>query len=181
MLQPARPASRGRANPQENYMPFEPDFETIAGSRLFIAAGKPTDDTEAAFETKFAGTPGEFELTALGGVEGRDSEVSTLEVVSRGRTREKPGTYKFPRGEFGIVWLPESDAQKTAEAASRSRAHCSFMLVRQSGVTVFWIGYVLSLSEGGGASNDALTGTLTVLRDSETITALTPVAPPAQV
>jgi len=162
-------------------MAFEPDFETIAGTRLFIGAGKPTADTEAAFETLFATSPDEFELTAVGGVEGRDSDVATLSVVSRRRNREKPGTFVYPRPEFGIQWLPESDAHKTAEAAMRGSSYCSFMLVRQSGVTIFFVGYVLSLSEGGGASNDALTGTLSILRDSETITALTPVAPPAQV
>lgn len=164
-------------------MAFEPDFETIAGSRLFIKAGKPTADTESAFKTHFgtdAALYEEFELTAVGGVEGRSSDVATLAVVSRRRNREKPGTYTFPRGEFGIVWIPESDAHQTAEVASRNSSYCSFMLIRQSGTTLFYIGYVLDLSEAGGASNDALTGTLTILRDSEVLTAATPVTPPAQ-
>ena len=155
---------------------FEPDFETIAGTKLFIAAGKPTADTEAAYETLFTGAGGthEFELVTVGGVEGRESDVATLSVVSRGRNREKPGTYTFPRAEFSIQWLPTSDAHIAAETAVRTRAYCSFKLVRQSGITLFFIGYVLNLSESGGSSNDALTGTLTILRDSETITAITP-------
>jgi hypothetical protein len=157
-------------------MAFEPDFETIAGTQLFIAAGKPTDDTEAAFETLFTAASGgdEFELTSVGGVEGRSSDIATLSVVSRGRNRQKPGTYTFPQSDFGIQWLPESDAHETATTALRDRSYCSFKLVRQSGVTLFFIGYVLNLSEAGGASNDALTGTLSILRDSETITAVTP-------
>lgn len=153
-------------------MAFEPDFETIAGTQLFIKAGKPTDDTEAAFEALFfAGGGDEFELTSVGGVEGRSSDISSLMVVSKGRNRQKPGTYTFPQADFGIQWLPESDAHQTAETAMRDRSYCSFKLVRQSGTLLYFIGYVLNLSESGGASNDALTGTLSILRDSETITA----------
>lgn len=157
-------------------MAFESDFETIAGTRLFIAAGKPTDDTLAAYETLFAAATGgdEFELTNVGAVEGRSSDIATLSVVSSARTRQKPGTYTFPQADFTIVWLPASDAHATAETAMRDRSYCSFRLERASGVAVYWIGYVLNLSEAGGGPNDALTGTLSILRDSETVTDTTP-------
>lgn len=157
-------------------MAFEPDFETVAGSRLLIAAGKPTDDTEAAYETLFTAATGgdEFELTNLGQIEGRSSNTATLTVLSRGRNREKPGTYTYPQAEFGIQWLPESDAHETAETALRTKAICSFKVVRQSGVTLYFIGYVLNLADSGGGPDDALTGTLTILRDSETIRAVSP-------
>lgn len=157
-------------------MAFEPDFETIAGTKLFIAAGKPTDDTLAAYETLFTAATGgdEFELTNVGAVEGRSSDIATLSVVSRGRNRQKPGTYTYPQADFTIQWLPESDAHQTAQTALRGRSLCSFRLERQSGVAIYFIGYVLNLSEAGGGPNDALTGTLSILRDSETITDLTP-------
>jgi hypothetical protein len=35
-------------------MPWEADFETYAGTRLFIIPLRPGDNTEAAFETAFA-------------------------------------------------------------------------------------------------------------------------------
>jgi hypothetical protein len=157
-------------------MAFEPDFETIAGTKLFIAAGKPTDDTLAAYETLFAAATGgdEFELTNVGAVDGRNSDIASMTVVSRGRTRQKPGTYTFPQADFTIQWLPESDAHQTADTALRTRAICSFRLERQSGVAVYFIGYVLNLADAGGGPNDALTGTLSILRDSETIIDLTP-------
>lgn len=155
-------------------MAFESDFDVIAGTRLFIAAGKPTEDTVAAYETLFAAATGgdEFELTNVGSIEGRNSEIASVTVISRSRTRQKPGTYTFPQGDFSILWLPQSDAHQTAEAAMRDRSYCSFRLERPSGVVQYWIGYVLSLSDAGGGANDAVTGTLSILRDSETQTDL---------
>lgn len=157
-------------------MAFDPDFETIAGTKLFIAAGRPTDDTLAAYETLFAAATGgdEFELTNVGGVEGRAYDTATLTTVSKGRNRQKPGTYTFPAADFGIQWLPESDAHQTAQTAMRDRAICSFRLERQSGIAIYFTGYVSNLSEGGGGPNDALAGTLSIMRDSETIADLTP-------
>lgn len=157
-------------------MAFDPDFETIAGTKLFIAAGRPTDDTQVAYETLFTAATGgdEFEITSVGGIEGRSYDTATLTVVSRGRNRQKPGTYTYPAAEFGIQWLPESDAHLTAQTAMRDRALCSFRLERQSGVKIYFTGYVSNLSDGGGGPNDALTGTLSIMRDSETITDLTP-------
>jgi len=152
-------------------MAFDPDFETIAGTKLRIIAGRPTDDTASAFATLFAtvgaGAAAEFELTNVGAVEGKSFDTSTLTVVSRGRNRQKPGTFTYPQADFGIQWLPESDAQEIAETAMNTRALCSFELERQSGNLVYFTGYVLNLSEGGGGPNDALTGTLSILRDSE--------------
>jgi hypothetical protein len=155
-------------------MPFDPDFETIAGTKLRIVAGRPTDDTTAAYATLFTGGGDEFELTNVGAVEGRDYSEATISVVSSGRERAKPGTFRFPAAEFGIVWLPESDAHQTAETALASRAICSFELERQSGQLVYFTGYVRNLSESGGGPNDALTGTLSILRDSEVRKPVTP-------
>lgn len=157
-------------------MAFEPDFEVIAGTELYIAAGRPTADTEAAYETLFTGVvEGDgFELTNVGAVEGRNSDIATLTVVSRGRTRQKPGTYTYPQADFTIQWLTDSDAHGIADTAMRDRSICSFKLVRQSGAVLYFTGYVLTLADAGGGPNDALTGTLSILRDSETVKALTP-------
>lgn len=156
-------------------MAFDPDFETIAGTKLRIKAGRPTDDTAAAFVTHFGtGTIGEFELTNVGGVEGRTYTPATLSTVSSGRERSKPGTYSYPAADFGIVWLPESDAHEIAETAMLGRDICSFELERQSGQLVYFTGYVSNLSEAGGGPNDALTGTLSIMRDSEVRKPVTP-------
>jgi len=152
-------------------MAFEPDFEVIAGTTLHIAAGRPTADTSAAYVTLFTGVTDDdgFELTNVGAVEGRNSDIATLTVVSRGRTRQKPGTYTFPQADFTIQWLTGTDAFNTADTAMRDRSICSFRLTRQSGAVLYFTGYVLSLSDAGGGPNDALTGTLSILRDSEVI------------
>lgn len=152
-------------------MAFEPDFEVIAGTELHIAAGRPTDDTAAAYATKFTGVTDDdgFELTNVGAVEGRNSDIASLTVVSRGRTRQKPGTYTYPQADFTIQWLTDTDAFDTADTAMRNRTICSFRLTRPSGTIIYFTGYVLTLSEAGGGPNDALTGTLSILRDSETI------------
>lgn len=156
-------------------MAFDPDFETIAGTQLRIIAGRPADDTVAAYTTLFAADAGDaFELTTVGGVEGKDFAEATIDTVSSGRTRVKPGTFRYPAADFGIVWLPESDAHQTAETALNTRAICSFELERQSGQLVYFTGFIRNLSEGGGGPNDALVGTLSILRDSEVRKPVTP-------
>ena len=158
-------------------MPFEPDFETIAGTRLFIKAGKPTDNTEAAFETLFTAGAEEFEITSVPSLEGRAYDKASLTTLSKGQTREKPGTFTFAEAEFGIQWLPLSDAHGVADTAMKARTIVSCAVQRQGLGVLYFIAYVMNLSDSGGSSNDALVGTLTLLRQTDPISSLTPVVP----
>jgi hypothetical protein len=156
-------------------MPFPADFETLAGSRLFIAAGLPTDNTEAAFETKTGWK--EFTVTQVGPVQGRAYNTSELDVVSQGQVRRKLGNYQLPDSEWGIVATATDAAYLLAQTAMQTRANTSFAVVRQSGAVLYFSAQVMNLGENGGGSNDNLTFTMPLLLQTEAILSTTPVIP----
>ena len=53
----------------------------------------------------------------------------------------------------------------------------SFAAVRQSGAVLYWTAKVSNLSEPGGGSNDNLVYAMTLLFQSEALTASTPTIP----
>lgn len=161
-------------------MPFPADFETIAGTRLFIKAGRPTDNTEAAFETFFGTGAAEFEVIQVGPVEGRAYNTSEIDVVSQGQVRRKLGNYQLPDSEWGILEQGpdgETDAYDVARDAMQSRAIASFAAVRQSGRVFYWTAQVMNLSESGGGSNDNVTYTMPLLLQTEALRAETATVP----
>lgn len=161
-------------------MPFPADFETIAGTRLFIKTGRGTDNTEAAFETFFTTGAVEFSVTQVGVIEGREYNTSEIDVVSEGLVRRKLGNYALPQSEWGILEGGpdgETDAYDTARAAMQDRSTVSFAAVRQSGTVFYWTAQVMNLAEPGGGSNDNVTYSMTLLFQTEAIKAATPVVP----
>jgi len=162
-------------------MPFPADFETYAGTRLFIKAGRPTDNTEAAFETFFgASDVFEFTITQVGAMEGRQSNTSELDVVSQGLVRRRVGNYQLIDSEWQVLEEGEDGttaAFDAADTAMRARAVASFAVVRQSGSVLYCTAQVSNLSESGGGSNDNLVYALTLLLQSEALKATTPVIP----
>lgn len=161
-------------------MPFPADFETYAGTRLFIKAGRPTDDTEAAFETFFGADALEFTVTQVGAIQGRQSNTSELDVVSQGLVRRRVGNYQLIDSEWTILEEGEdgtTDAYDAADDALRARTVASFAVVRQSGAVLYCTAQVSNLSESGGGSNDNLVYALTLLLQSEAIRATTPMIP----
>jgi hypothetical protein len=164
-------------------MPFAGDFETFAGTRLFGKLGLPTDDTEAAFETFFAAAGvAEATVTKVGTIKGRESNTTELDVVSQGLVRQGVGNYKLPTSEWEIL---EEGPDGTAEffdlvddaLRDPTKPRVSFAAVRQSGAVLYWTAKPSNLSEPGGGSNDNLVYAMTLLFQSEAITAVTPVIP----
>lgn len=164
-------------------MPFPADFETYAGTRLFAKLGLPTDNTEAAFETFFAATgAAEFTVTQVGAIKGRESNTTELDVVSQGLVRQGVGNYKLPTSEWMVLEEgPDGDADafEIADDAMRdpTKPRVSFAAVRQSGAVLYWTAKVSNLSEPGGGSNDNLVYAMTLLFQSEALTATTPTIP----
>lgn len=162
-------------------MPFPADFETYAGTRLFIKAGRPTDDTEAAFETFFAAAGVfEFSVTQVGAMEGRQSNTSELDVVSQGLVRRRVGNYQLIDSEWQVLEEGEdgtTEAFDLADTTMRTRGVASFAVVRQSGSVLYCTAQVSNLSESGGGSNDNLVYAMTLLLQSEALKAATPVIP----
>lgn len=164
-------------------MPFPADFETYAGTRLFIKPGRPTDNTEAAFETFFAAAgAAEFTVTQVGSIKGRESNITELDVVSQALVRQGVGNYKLPTSEWMVLEEgPDggTDAYDAADDAltATNKPVVSFAAVRQSGAVLYWTAKVSNLTEPGGGSNDNLVYALTLLFQTEAIQALTPVIP----
>lgn len=159
-------------------MPFPADFETIAGTRLWIVTGRPTDNTEAAFDTLFTTGSKEFTVTQVGMIEGREYNTSEIDVVSASQIRRKKGNYSLPQSEWQVLNDGATGgAYSIAKTASQSTAIYSFCVIRQSGQQLYFTAQVMNLTENGTGSNDSLTYTMTLLFQSEALIAATPVVP----
>lgn len=156
---------------------FEEDFETYANTKLFIKVGRPATNTEAAWETFFATGAEEITINSVPPFSGRTYTNATVSVVSSGRSREKKGEFTYGTMDFAILWLPEEPGQITARLASESYGLYSFAKVDQNLGVEYTSGQVSTFQEAGGSNNDARTGTMTVLRQSDTVIAETPVVP----
>jgi hypothetical protein len=157
-------------------MPWEADFETYAGTRLFIIPLRPGDNTEAAFETAFASAH-EITITSVPNYRGREYSTATLSVVSNAHDKTKKGSYSLPTMDWGVQWLPDQAGQIDAAALLGSYDIAGFAVVDQNEGVSYFSAQVSNFTENGGSSNDARSGTLTLLRQSDTIDAITPVVP----
>lgn len=163
-------------------MPFPADFETYAGTRLFAKLARPTDNTEAAFETFFGAGAAEATVTQVGSIKGRESNITELDVVSQGLVRQGVGNYKLPTSEWMILEEgPDGDTDffdiVDGALTATNKPVVSFAAVRQSGDVLYWTAKVSNLTEPGGGSNDNLTYALTLLFQTEAIQSVTAVIP----
>lgn len=144
------------------------DFATIAGTKLYISVAAPTTDDAAGFD---ALTWVEFgQLTSIGSVEGREYSMATLSTVGDAQEREKKGSFKLPNAEWEFAWAPADPGQIIAKAASKNYTVPSFKLVDQDVDSInYFTAQVATFMRNGGASNDALLGTMTLLRQTDTI------------
>lgn len=156
-------------------MAWEEDFETYAGTRLFIIPLRPSDNTETAFE----GATGwhEITITSVPSYRGREYGESTLSVVSNAHDKVKKGTYRLTSMDWGVQWLPEQLGQIDAAALANSYDIAGFAVVDQNEGVSYFSAQVSNFTESGGGGNDARAGTLTLLRQSDTIDAVTPQVP----
>lgn len=156
---------------------FEDDYETYAGTRLFITPTRPakTANTELGWEglTNWR----EITITSVGVYTGREYSTSSISVVSTGRNREKKGEYTFGTSEFPVLWLPDQPGQLLAQIASESYDIYGFAVVDQNGGVTYFSAQVSTFQEAGGGNNDARTGTMTLMRQSDAVIATTPVVP----
>ena len=155
-------------------MAWEEDFETYAGTRLFITPTRPADNTETAFE---GANWQEITITSVPNYRGREYSTSTLSVVSNAHDKVKKGTYTLPTMDWGVQWLPDQAGQIAAQALLGSYDIAGFAVVDQNGGVSYFSAQVSNFTESGGGGNDARAGTLTLLRQSDTIDAETPAVP----
>ncbi len=140
------------------------DFVVVAGTTLAVAAGSPAAETLASFE---ALTYTAVTLTQVGAVEGKEWSTATLAEVSNPHDRVKKAAFTYPQAEFGVTWKPEEAGQVILDAASNSTDIISCKVTRPSGQELYFRAQVMAFADSGGGNTDALTGTLTLLRQSE--------------
>lgn len=156
---------------------FEEDFETYAGTRLFIIPQRPATNDEAAWEGAMTAGAHEITITSVPNYRGREYSTATLAVVSNAHDKVKKGSYTLPAMDWGVQWLPDQLGQIDAQAALLDYSIPGFAVVDQNGGVSYFSAQVSDFTESGGSSNDARAGTLSLLRQSDTIDALTPVVP----
>lgn len=147
------------------------DFDTVAGTKLYISTAAPTAQTATAFEdltwVEIA------QITNIGSVEGREYSMATLSTIGDAQDREKKGSFKLPNAEFECAWVPDDPGQVLVKAASKDYSVPSFKLVGQDAEddVSYFTAQVSKFVRTGGASNDAVKGNFTLLRQTDTITA----------
>lgn len=150
-------------------MAFPNDFETVAGTKLYVCATRPADNTVIAFAALTWVEVGD--ITNVGGVKGRDYNTSTLSTVGNGQDREKKGSFKLPDAEMECAWVEDDAGQIIVEAAANDNSIPAFKLVKQGGAVRYFTAQVKKFVENLGTSNDTVKGAFTLLRQTDTLTA----------
>lgn len=152
-------------------MPIEDDFDTVAGTRLFVSADLPTVSKGAGAAAAFAllawtevGT-----VTSFGSVKGREYSTSMLSPVASAQDREKKGSFKLPNAEFECGWVEDDAGQIIVEAGANSNDIQSYKVEKQNGAIRYFTAQVMKFVENNGTSNDAVKGNITLLRQTDTI------------
>ncbi len=145
------------------------DFDTVAGSKLYVSAALPTAQTAVAFALLTWTEVGE--ITNIGGVKGREYSTSTLSTIGNAQTKEKKASYKLPNADFECGWVEDDAGQVLIEAGANSYDIYSFKLEKQDGAIRYFTAQVMKFLENNGGSDDAVKGNFTLLRQTDTITA----------
>lgn len=150
-------------------MAFPNDFETVAGTKLFVCATRPADNTVAAFAALAWVEVGD--ITSVGSVKGREYSTSTLATVGSAHEREKKGSYKLPNAEMECAWVEDDAGQIIIEAAANNYTVPAFKVEKQGGSVRYFTAQVSKFIENLGTSDDTVKGAFTLLRQTDTLTA----------
>lgn len=145
------------------------DFEVVAGTTLEVTTGSPTAESFASFAAMTGWE--DVTLTQVGAVEGLEWSTSTLSEVSNPHDRVKKAAYTYPQAEFGVTWKPAEPGQVILSDASESTDIISCRVTRPDGTIIYFRAQVMAFADSGGGNTDALTGSLTLLRQSKTFKA----------
>jgi len=148
------------------------DFDTIASTKLYVCASAPTVAEGAGAAAAFALlTWVEVgQLTNIGSVEGREYSTATLSTIGDAQDREKKGSFKLPNAEFECAWAASDAGQIIVKAASKDYTVPSFKVLNQDASIDYFTAQVSKMVKNGGTSNDAVKGSMTLLRQTDTIT-----------
>lgn len=145
------------------------DFQTVAGSKVYVSAAAPAAQTTAAFAALVWTEVGK--LTSIGGVRGRTYATSTLSTIGDSQDREKKGSFKLPNGVFECAWDEDDAGQIILQGGANNNSMYSFKVVKQDGKIRYFTAQVMEFVENNGTSNDIVKGSFTLLRQTDTINA----------
>ena len=145
------------------------DFDTVAGSKLYVSTAAPATNTAAGFGALVWVEVGS--ITSVGGVKGREYQTSSLSTVGDAQDREKKGSFKLPNAEFECAWLENDAGQIIIETAANNYSVPSFKLTKQDATKIrYFTAQVMKFVENQGTSNNTVLGAFTLLRQTDTIT-----------
>lgn len=141
--------------------------QTVANSALFISAAAPATFDAVGFAALTWVKIGE--ITDIGAVLGREYNTSTHAPIDSAQTIEKKASYKLGSSEFKCGWDDDDAGQILADAASRDYTIPSFKVVKQDGAIRYFTAQVSKFVEENGTVDNTVTGSLTLLRQTDTV------------
>lgn len=143
------------------------DFDTVAGSKLYVSASAPATDDAAGFTALTWTEVGS--ITSIGSVKGREYATSTLSTIGDSQDREKKGSFKLPNADFECAWIEDDAGQLIIETGSKDTNVYSFKVLKQNGDARYFTAQVMKFVENNGTSNDVVKGQFTLLRQTDTV------------
>jgi hypothetical protein len=149
---------------------------TVAGSELWVSATGPATNTKAGFEACDWVKVGE--ITDMGPVLGREYNTSTYGPVDSAQQIEKKGSYKLGATEFKCGWDDDDEGQQIVFAASENYSVPAFKVVKQNNALRYFTAQVSKFVEDMGSVDNTVMGSMTLLRQTDTIRVAAPAPGP---
>ncbi|ATQ74856.1 hypothetical protein CR152_10220 [Massilia violaceinigra] len=140
---------------------------TVAESSLWVSVAVPATYNAAGFLALTWTKIGE--ITNMGSVTGRAYNNSTHAPVDTAQQIQKKASYTLGESEFMMGWDEEDEGQIIVDNASRTYDILSFKLIKQDGALRYFTAQVSTFVENNGAVDDIVQGSLTLLRQKDTI------------
>ena len=150
-------------------MPIQDDFDTVASTELFVCVSAPATNDATGFAALTWVKVGK--ITQIPSVLGREYKTSTLSTIDDAQDREKKGSFSLPNADFECAWIEDDAGQLIIAAAANNYTVPSFKVKKQNGALRYFTAQVMKFVENNGASNDAVKGAFTLLRQTDTIVA----------
>lgn len=154
---------------------FDPDFQTNSGSELYVAAGRPTANTAAAFAALTWVLVGA--VSSMGDVVGESSGTSTVDIIGSALKLVKKGAGTRSTAEFQTALIEDDPGQKMIRTYASARNHSinSYKVVRQDLSERCFTAQAMSPTETASGIDDAVLFGFSLLRQSDTVRVPAPV------
>ena len=153
---------------------FDPDFQTNSGSKIYVAAGRPTANTAVAFALKTWVLIGA--ISSMGDVTGETSATATVSDIGKGINLQKKGSATRTTADFQTALVEADPGQvlmRTFASASNFSIN-SYKVERQDGSLRYFTAQAMSPTETASGIDDAVLFGFSLLRQSDTVRVAAP-------